>query len=162
MTRRTGWRFLEIGRRIERALVTCRFARQFSNPPLLDRALDVLLELSDSLITYRKRYVMIASRTPAVDLVVLDPFNPRSVAYQVERIDTHLAGVPPYLGDGMLSPPQKVALALATKLRTANVTTIDDEAIAAFEADLMQLSELVASTYFLQSEDLEARREALG
>ena len=105
---------------------------------------------------------MIASRTPAVDLVVLDPFNPRSVAYQVERIDTHLAGVPPYLGDGMLSPPQKVALALATKLRTANVTTIDDEAIAAFEADLMQLSELVASTYFLQSEDLEARREALG
>lgn len=162
MTQRTGWRFLEIGRRTERALVTCRFARQFSNPPLLDRALDVLLELSDSLITYRKRYVMIAARPPAVDLVVLDPFNPRSVAYQVERINEHLAAVPPYLGDGLLSPPQKAALALATKLRTADVATVDDEAIANVEADLMQLSDLIASTYFLQSEELEARREALG
>lgn len=162
MTRRTGWRFLEVGRRLERALVTCRFARQFSNPPLLDRALDVLLELSDSLITYRKRYVMIAARTPAVDLVMLDPFNPRSVAYQVERISEHLAAVPPYLGDGMLSSPQKAALTLATKLRTADVTTIDDDVIAGFEMDLMQFSDLVSSTYFLQSEDLEARREALG
>ncbi len=161
MTQRTGWRFLEIGRRAERALVTCRFARQFSSPPLIDRALDVLLELSDSQITYRKRYVMIAARAPAVDLVVLDPFNPRSVAHQVDRIDAHLAAVPPYLGDGLLSPPQKAALALATKLRTVDVADIDDEAIANFEADLMQLSDLVAATYFRQSEDLEARREAL-
>lgn len=161
MTRRTGWRFLELGRRIERALVACRFARQFSNPPLIERALDVLLELNDSQITYRKRYVMIAARAPAIDLVVLDPFNPRSVAYQIDRIDTHLAALPPHLTDGLLSPPQKAALAFATRLRTIDVADIDDEAFSSFENDLMQLSDLVASTYFLQSEDIEARREAL-
>ena len=159
MTQRAGWRFLELGRRIERGLVTCRFVRQFSSAPVVERALDVLLELSDSQITYRKRYVMIAARAPVVDLVVLDPFNPRSVAYQVDRIDGHLAAL--HQGDGTLSAPQKVALALAAKLRVMEAAEIDDDTISGFEADLMQLSDLVAATYLTQTENLEAKREAL-
>jgi uncharacterized circularly permuted ATP-grasp superfamily protein/uncharacterized alpha-E superfamily protein len=161
MTQRAGWRFLELGRRIERGLVTCRFARQFSNPPVHERALDVLLELCDSQITYRKRYVMVAARAPVVDLVMLDPFNPRSVAYQVDRIDEHLAALPPHMADGPLSLPQKAALALATKLRTMDAVDIDDDTISGFEVDLMQLSDYVASTYLIQTENLEAKREAL-
>ncbi len=159
MTQRAGWRFLELGRRIERGLVTCRFVRQFSSAPVVEHALDVLLELSDSQITYRKRYVMIAARAPVVDLVALDPFNPRSVAYQVDRIDGHLAAL--HQGDGMLSAPQKVALALAAKLRVMEAAEIDDDTISGFEADLMQLSDLVAATYLTQTENLEAKREAL-
>ena len=31
---------------------------------------------------------------PVIDLVMLDPNNPRSVAYQVDRIETHLAALP--------------------------------------------------------------------
>ena len=161
MTQRAGWRFLELGRRIERGLVTCRFARQFSNPPVHERALDVLLELCDSQITYRKRYVMVAARAPVVDLVMLDPFNPRSVAYQVDRIDEHLAALPPHIADGPLSLPQKAALALATKLRTMDAVDIDDDTISGFEVDLMQLSDYVASTYLIQTENLETKREAL-
>lgn len=161
MTQRAGWRFLELGRRLERGLVTCRFARQFSNPPVHERALDVLLELCDSQITYRKRYMMVAARAPVVDLTMLDPFNPRSVAYQVDRIDEHLATLPPYRSDGPLSLPQKAALALATKLRTMDAVDIDDDTIAGFEIDLMQLSDLVASTYLIQTENLEVKREAL-
>jgi uncharacterized circularly permuted ATP-grasp superfamily protein/uncharacterized alpha-E superfamily protein len=161
MTQRAGWRFLELGRRIERGLVTCRFARQFSNPPVHERALDVLLELCDSQITYRKRYMMVAARAPVVDLTTLDPFNPRSVAYQVDRIDEHLATLPPYRSDGPLSLPQKAALALATKLRTMDAVDIDDDTIDGFELDLMQLSDFVASTYLIQTENLEVKREAL-
>ena len=163
MTQRAGWRFLELGRRIERGLVTCRFARQFSGTPVIERALDVLLELSDGQITYRKRYVMIAARAPVVDLVVLDPFNPRSVADQgLHRdIDLHLAALPPHQSDEALSPPQRVALTLAAKLRVMEAVQIDDDALSGFEADLMRLSDLVATTYLIQTEKLEARREAL-
>src|SRR6202030_4123980 len=71
MTRLGGWRFLELGRRIERALVTWRFGRQVR--ARLDRGLDTLLELCDSRITYRQRYVMVASRAPVIDLTLLDP-----------------------------------------------------------------------------------------
>ena len=82
MSQLAGWRFLELGRRIERAIATCRFVRQFAFAEL-DGALDVLLELADSQITYRLRYVMVAAPAPVIDLVVLDPNNPRSVAYQL-------------------------------------------------------------------------------
>src|SRR5262249_14402553 len=53
--------------------------RQFAFAQL-DGALDVLLELADSQITYRLRYVMVAAPAPVIDLVVLDPNNPRSLA----------------------------------------------------------------------------------
>ena len=94
MTRLAGWRFLELGRRIERAILTCRFVREFADPHAPDGALDVLLELCDSQITYRQRYVMIAARAPVIDLVMLDPNNPRSVIYQLDRVEAHLAALP--------------------------------------------------------------------
>ena len=79
MSQLAGWRFLELGRRIERTLATCRFMRQFAFGTPADGSLDVLLELADSQITYRLRYVMVAARAPVIDLVALDPANPRSV-----------------------------------------------------------------------------------
>src|SRR3984893_8433746 len=81
MSQLAGWRFLELGRRIERAIATCRFVREFAFAKL-DGALDLLLELADSQITYRLRYVMVPAAAPVIDLVVLDPNNPRSLAYQ--------------------------------------------------------------------------------
>ena len=114
MTRLAGWRFLELGRRIERAVDTCRFINQFAGDRGPDAALDVLLELCDSQITYRQRYVMIAARAPVIDLVVLDPNNPRSVAYQFDRIEEHLAALPkhaarrpPVAGRSRSPPPRR-------------------------------------------------------
>ena len=90
MTQLAGWRFLELGRRIERALLTCRLTRAFAQAGIVDGELDVLLELADSQITYRQRYVMIAAPAPVIDLIVLDPNNPRSVVFQLDRIEAHL------------------------------------------------------------------------
>ena len=61
MSQLAGWRFLEIGRRIERTLATCAFIRQFAFGARPEGGLDVLLELADSQITYRLRYVMVAA-----------------------------------------------------------------------------------------------------
>ncbi len=94
MTQLAGWRFLELGRRIERALLTCRLTRCFAQAGAPDGELDVLLELADSQISYRQRYVMIAARAPVIDLVMLDPNNPRSVVFQLDRIETHLGALP--------------------------------------------------------------------
>ena len=67
--------------------------RCFAFAATLDGGLDVLLELADSQITYRQRYVMIAALAPVIDLVMLDPNNPRSVAFQLDRIETHLGAL---------------------------------------------------------------------
>ena len=90
----------------------------------------MLLELADSQITYRLRYVMVAARAPVIDLVALDPNNPRSIVYQLARIETHLAGAAEAGDDSRLSPPEQIAIALATKMRTADVAAIDERGVA--------------------------------
>jgi uncharacterized alpha-E superfamily protein len=159
MTQLAGWRFLELGRRIERAILTCRFVRAFTGVP--DGGLDLLLELADSQITYRQRYVMIAALAPVIDLVVLDPNNPRSVAYQIDRIEAHLVALPRRHADGRLSSSQQIAISIATRLRTADAAKIDNTTIADIENGLMQLSEAVASSYLNHNERSEAAWELL-
>jgi uncharacterized alpha-E superfamily protein len=161
MTRLAGWRFLELGRRIERGIATCRFIRQFSDVAGPEAELDVLLELCDSRITYRQRYIMVAARGPAIDLVALDPSNPRSVAYQLDRIEEHLAALPRHHSDGRLSPPQQIAAAAATALRTADAGALDAAAILGIEEALMRLSDIIAATYLSHSERANAQWEAL-
>jgi uncharacterized alpha-E superfamily protein len=52
---------------------------------------------------------MVAAPAPVIDLVVLDPNNPRSLAYQLARIEAHLAALPQRNDDGRLSPPEQIA-----------------------------------------------------
>jgi uncharacterized alpha-E superfamily protein len=161
MTRLSGWRFLELGRRIERAIATCRFARQFGNAAGPEGALDVLLELCDSQITYRQRYVMVAARAPVIDLVVLDPKNPRSVAHQFDDIEAHLVELPKRNAEGRLSPPQQIAAAVATALRTSDAAAVDDALILRAEEALMRLSDAIGSAYLTHNERSDALWEAL-
>jgi uncharacterized circularly permuted ATP-grasp superfamily protein/uncharacterized alpha-E superfamily protein len=162
MSQLAGWRYLELGRRIERAIATCRFVRRFAFETDLDSALDVLLELADSQITYRLRYVMVAARAPVIDLIVLDPNNPRSVAYQLARIELHLAPLPKRSDDNRLSPPEQIATALGTQIRTADAAALDEATFVAAEASLMKLADVIAATYFTTHERADIRWEALG
>jgi uncharacterized circularly permuted ATP-grasp superfamily protein/uncharacterized alpha-E superfamily protein len=157
MTRLGGWRFLELGRRIERGLWTCRFVRQFG--ARLDRGLDTLLELCDSRITYRQRYVMVPARAPVIDLTLLDPSNPRSVAFQFDQIEDHLAAMPDLRADGRPSLPRQIAMATAARLRTADATRADDRLITAAETALEDLHEAISSTYLGRNEPMETREE---
>jgi uncharacterized circularly permuted ATP-grasp superfamily protein/uncharacterized alpha-E superfamily protein len=161
MSQLAGWRFLELGRRIERAIATSRFVRQFAERQSSASALDALLELCDSQITYRSRYVMVAATAPVIDLVVLDPNNPRSIAYQLDRIEVHLSALPKRNADGRLSPLQQIAVSIATALRTADAATVTGSLVSDVEGALMKLSDAIVATYFTPHERFEGVREAL-
>lgn len=85
MTRDLGWRFMSIGRRLERlqfqAVVLQRALAMDENGNL-----DWLLELSDSIVTYRARYRAQPEWLPVLDLLLLDETNPRSVLFQLSGI----------------------------------------------------------------------------
>jgi uncharacterized alpha-E superfamily protein len=150
MIRGAGWRIFDAGRRIERGINTCRFARHFASGDAPADDLDVLLDLVDSQITYRSRYLMGVALNPVRDMVVLDPFNPRSVAFQVERLDEHLETLPLLSDDGMLEPPRRLILQLAAEVATASAPCLDNKTILVFEQCLLGLADAIAARYFLQ------------
>jgi uncharacterized alpha-E superfamily protein len=158
MVRGAGWRFLDVGRRLERGVTTCRYARHFAESGTPGNCLDALLDLTDSQITYRSRYLLGASLQPVLDLVMLDPYNPRSVAFQVERLDQEIAALPTLSDDGMLEEPRRLALRLAAECRTAEASRLDRASILLFEQLLMGLSNAVADRYFLQNAHPEGSR----
>ena len=92
MTRGTGWRFLDLGRRLERAqFILTGALNPFTQSPIdWDAAMRLALELCDSTITYRTRYLGQLQPAPVLDLVILDDSNPRALAFQLRTINTHL------------------------------------------------------------------------
>jgi len=149
MNRLAGWRFLDLGRRIERGIATCRYARALVGEAPTAGTLDVLLELCDSQITYRSRYVMVESRAPVLDLVLLDPVNPRSLAFQIDRILEHLDFLPGHLGDEPPPPEERLAARLAASMKAFGANEFDDARLREIEAQLMEMSNDIAERYFI-------------
>jgi uncharacterized alpha-E superfamily protein len=92
MTRGTGWLFLDLGRRVERShfIITSALGAFNQSPIDWDAAMRIALELCDSTITYRTRYLGQLQPAPVLDLVLLDDSNPRALAFQLRAIRSHL------------------------------------------------------------------------
>src|SRR3984893_71853 len=148
MNRAAGWRFLDMGRRAERAINTARFARQFAYEEADEEDLDILLTLVDCQITYRSRYLVAPLLAPVRDLVVLDPYNPRSVAFQVSALNDHIAGLPALKEGGLIERPQRLAVALRSTLTTGEAAELDAKSLFALEQDLLTLADAIGSHYF--------------
>jgi uncharacterized alpha-E superfamily protein len=123
-TRNHGWRFLDLGRRIERAIHTLNLLSTtlvFPPPPPTDEGsvLQALLETCDSAMTYRSRYLAALDPTAVLDLLLTDETNPRSVAFQAVAIQDHVANLPRDAARANLLRDERLALTLVTDLRLA-------------------------------------------
>jgi uncharacterized alpha-E superfamily protein len=100
MTRDDGWRFLIIGRRIERLVFLANAVAGFLRLETTRAAgsLEWLLELTDSIITYRSRYMIQPQVLPTLDLIVFDDGNPHSVAFQLQILVRYLDNLARLLG----------------------------------------------------------------
>lgn len=150
VNRVAGWRFLDMGRRIERAVNACRFARTFAGDRASADDLDILLDLIDSQITYRSRYLTGVALAPVRDMVLLDPFNPRSTSFQVEQIRKHLDTLPALNDDGIPEEPKRIIELFGGEIASAAARQVDVSLILAFEQKLMHFADAVAARYFLQ------------
>lgn len=148
MNRRDGWRFFDLGRRVERAIGIARSARRFGEASADVDALDLLLDLADGRVTYRTRYLSGSARRPVLDLVLLDEANPRAVAFQVTVIAEHLAALAQRRRGDLLDPAEKLAQRLVATLETTDAGAFDGARIEAIEQELMALSDAVGARYF--------------
>jgi uncharacterized circularly permuted ATP-grasp superfamily protein/uncharacterized alpha-E superfamily protein len=96
MTRGPNWLFLDLGRRVERAQHLAWLVRQtvVATDARETEHIRTLLEIADSAMTYRSRYLNVFQLVPFVDLLLLDENNPRSCAFQMAAIEGHLRELP--------------------------------------------------------------------
>ena len=121
-TRGHGWRFLEIGRKLERGLQVIELLRHTmvdADPP----ALEMALQVADSMITYRNRYFTAMRPEFVLDVLLTDETNPRSVGFQIATLADLIAGLPqaPYQSTAE-SPLIERAL---TRLRTSMLDQLE-------------------------------------
>ena len=153
MGRTAGWRFHDMGRRIERALWGCRLVRCFTGKEASADDLTTLLDLCDSQISYRARYLTGLALEPVRDLVALDSYNPRSLAFQIERIAKHLEVLPTLRDDGMAEAHVSIFYRIEAALKVATAETLDLEAVLSIENMLTELSNALSARFFLQGSE---------
>lgn len=158
MVRSAAWRFIEIGQRLERAQATCRMASRLGTAQDGGEALGVLLDLCDSHIVYRSRYLTGPIGDPVRDLVLLDPDNPRALKFQVAELAAHLSALPSLRDDNIPEPPLRAARALLGELEAALAPDMTWQRLQAVEAQLFALSDAISARYFLQFDRDEAEK----
>ena len=96
MTRDNGWRFLSLGRHLERLRFVATTVEDvaLNQSAAIPAILEWLLELSDSLLTYRVRHMQYPEWQSVVDLVVFDERHPRSARFQLAKLAKHVRLLP--------------------------------------------------------------------
>jgi len=162
MSRELGWHFLHLGRRVERALQLIALLRAtlVNSVPVEVEALllDSVLTVAESLILYRRRYRDRPQLDIALDLLLLDDSNARSLSFQINDIRHHLDALP---GQGIRPYKQELRLIMESRTRlsladAARLMQAKDGVRGELESLLAGLgqalgaaSSAIADTYFM-------------
>lgn len=164
MTRAQGWRFLDMGVRIERCIYLATFLDHTLRSPEADNpsVLEAVLDVADTAITYRSRYNLLPNIAAVFDLVLLDDTNPRSLLFQLNQLVKHFERLPREKQHALPSPAFRVLLESLTRLRLVDPRPLAGmaggwhrsavgEVLEAILADLPRLSDAIAVSYFAHS-----------
>ena len=168
MTRGRSWRFLDIGRRLERSLQVTRLMQATLIQVLEEKdqtlLADSMLAVVDSMMTYRRRYRYGIKIPQLLELVICDENNPRSLAYQLSLLEQHIAQLPQQNPGGSRSELERLSLETATLIRLADVNRLamqDEETarretldnfLTVLNTRLPALSDALTAAYFRTSE----------
>ncbi|WAH58258.1 circularly permuted type 2 ATP-grasp protein [Pseudomonas silvicola] len=171
MTRDEGWRFLMIGRRIERLqFLSTSLAGFLRGVGTADQAgLEWLLELGNSSITYRSRYLAVPQLIPVLDLLLLDDQNPHAVLFQLKQVNRALRR----LNDEFAVPRERGLAMLIERLSAFDLGSLENplfgapsvQAVLDGLADLLQtiaeasgqVSDRLALRHFAHVDDVSQR-----
>jgi uncharacterized circularly permuted ATP-grasp superfamily protein/uncharacterized alpha-E superfamily protein len=160
MTRGQAWQFLDLGVRIERAISMMTLIRAtLTRPsPHEQYLLDSLLEVADSSLTYRRRYLTRLDVTAVVDLLVCDETNPRSVAFAAAAMERHLRRLPHRAEHARPSQDLLLAEKIRSAIRLADIHTACQvnagtrDGLWKFGGDVLEtlrnLSDVITQMYF--------------
>jgi uncharacterized circularly permuted ATP-grasp superfamily protein/uncharacterized alpha-E superfamily protein len=173
MTRNYGWRFQDMGRRIERAANLAELLlKLFGEAPGEEEEetarLFFILNAADSTITFRQRYLFAPVLSLVLDLLMVDESNPRGIGFQLGQVTEHLEALPQASHHAPRTEEQQIILDLCTRVQLAKVTSLAhsglgqkrtglQDLLAHLISGLPRLSEAITRRYFNLTEE-EPRR----
>ncbi|ARO13698.1 hypothetical protein BVG79_00342 [Ketogulonicigenium robustum] len=148
MYRSDGWRFLTIGRSLERGAAMAGLLAELAAPDAPAGALDLVVEVGDSVMTHRRRFAIETTRTTVVDLLALDSLNPRAILYQVNALHTHFGQLP-----GVDARSQHAALWRAVTQAQGSLSVLTPDALdratlLEYRRHIWHLSDLLTRSFF--------------
>ncbi|MEL6737317.1 MAG: circularly permuted type 2 ATP-grasp protein [Pseudomonadota bacterium] len=152
MSRGPEWQFLNMGMSIERASMILQAAQAIIPGSASADDLSALLELVDCQTLYRSRYLTMPYIARVYDMVLLEPAQPRGLAFQISKIDKHLTAIPPLRTDGMPEEPLRAVRKLRAKIESIEASLIGPMTIEDLRKDLADLAEAISERYFLQAD----------
>lgn len=159
-----GWRFMMLGRRLERVshtalIVNTMLSKDDREDTML---LESLLKLFDSAMTYRSRYRSQIDVRLVLQLLLLDEYNPRSLAFQLKEIEHNIALLPGRRRIAHNDPLARLAIAGLSRVRLADANVLlaakrdSRQNLSKFLEVLQHLpngmAEVLTSTYFTHVE----------
>ncbi|WP_238364063.1 circularly permuted type 2 ATP-grasp protein [Mesobacterium pallidum] len=147
MFRFDGWRFLTIGRALERAIQMAAMLERFADFDSPSGGYDVAVELGDSVMTHRRRYSVETYQNTVMDLLALDGDNPRSLVFQLAVLTEQEEKLS---GTGRASQRGEAAralLSLRTELEIAAPDALTADRLAAIRGQLLQVSTMISTQY---------------
>jgi len=177
MTRGQAWRFLDMGRRLERVSFITRLLKDTIVEPGADPVLlEAVLEIALSSLTYRRRYLTHLETHAIADLLLADETNPRAVAFQLALIEQHLGALPRDMAHPNRNYDQRLLLKLRTSIQLADLVELCsvppdrrrdglDILLSGILEQTVLFSEVIAQLYFshaVVSHEVTNIREQLG
>lgn len=160
MTRGHAWRFLDMGRKLERASQTIRLLRGcMTNVSNLEIPLyESVLEIADSLMTFRRRYLNKINPAAVLDLLFSDSSNPRSLVFQLNSLRDNISLLPDTKSSGHITLQEKLILSMQTTVLLTDIEHLTksnekgkrsnlENILNTLDKELSGLSELLAHHY---------------
>lgn len=145
VVRGPGWRFLDIGRRLERALLVLGLAEALLDGGVLQ--IEALLAACESLAAYRRSFRSDVTAPAVADLLLADPTNPRSVRFQLDQLAVDLNDLP----DRPARRQLLAALRAGGQALERHVPLVDTTALVlAVRAPLLEIGQTMASGWFAE------------
>ena len=140
MVHDVGWTMTDIGKRIERGLWLTALLRatltSVHGAVAEQTIIESTLVACESSVIYRRRNVGNFSIAAVTDLMLFDGQNPRSLAFQLERLRSNLKSLP---GSSGSSRPERMADDINIRLRRSDPAQLEGVSADARRAELAEL-----------------------
>ena len=125
MMRDAGWHLIGAGRHLERSVQLCHLLAATAT---VRRGIDVdrevlngVLAMTESAVTHRRRYRGYVRPHGVLELLLVDPDNPRSLRFALAELSGHLAAQPHSTGS---TRPERLVAELAEQVERIEIATL--------------------------------------